>query len=55
MQLEMGSAPAPGAVSRALRLTQALELVSPFGDAHATHVRREAHRTAAEAAALPNK
>jgi hypothetical protein len=27
----------------------------PFGDCHAAKVRREAHRTAAEAAALPEK
>jgi hypothetical protein len=42
-------------VSRASRLTQALEIDPPFGDCHATDVRREAHRTAAEAAALPKK
>jgi hypothetical protein len=40
-------------VSRASRLTQALETDPPFGDCHAADVRREAHRTAAEAAALP--
>jgi hypothetical protein len=42
-------------VSRASRLTQALETGPPFGDCHAADVRREAHRTAAEAAALPQK
>jgi hypothetical protein len=42
-------------VSRASRLTQALETGPPLGDCHAANVRREAHRTAAEAAALPKK
>jgi len=33
--------------------TPALEFVPPFGDFPATDVRRDAHRTTAETAALP--
>jgi hypothetical protein len=42
-------------VSRASRLTQALETGPRFRNCHAANVRREAHRTAAGAAALPKK
>jgi hypothetical protein len=51
--LEMGSAPASGAVSRASRLTQRLEFRPPLNDFARLSVRREARRTAAGAAALP--
>jgi hypothetical protein len=49
------SAPASGAVSRASRLTQVLEIDPPFGDCHAADVRREAHRTTPGAGVLPRK
>jgi len=39
----MGTAPASGAVSRASRLTQALEIDLPFGNGRTPNVRREAH------------
>jgi len=55
LQLKKGSTPASGVVSRASRLTQAFEIVQPFGACHAANVRREARRTAAGAAALPKK
>ena len=53
MQMKKGSAPASGAVSRASRLTQALEMHSRFGLPARVFVRPGAVRTAAEAAALP--
>jgi len=53
-QLRMGTAPAPGAVCRASRLTQALEFDLMPGQSACLSVRREARRTAAEAAALPS-
>jgi pimeloyl-ACP methyl ester carboxylesterase len=54
MQLGLGSAPASGALSRASRLNLTVEIDSPFSAFQAAEVRREAHRTAPEAGALPD-
>jgi hypothetical protein len=48
-----GSAPASGAVSRALAAHTSARNYLPFGNVHAASVRREAHRTTPGAGVLP--
>ena len=55
LDLEMGSAPAPGAMRRASRLILKREMKLRFSDSPHARVRCEAHRTAAGAAALPKQ